>query len=151
MADYTKATDDQLRQELARRNLDTRGDRDALIARLTENDSSQSGSDDSAEAGQYDAKTDDELRSLLAEKGLPNDGERMVLLSRLQVNEGDGSPDRSKQFPGAGDERQTRGTTTWEDPEKRGEDTGFVSTADTKPGTTKAVDKDQPQVPATPS
>lgn len=153
MGDYDDMKVDDLRDELEERGLDTQGNKPDLVKRLEADDRGE----EAPEPGEYDTASDDDLRSTLAEKGLPTDGDRALLLSRLQANAGteEGTKpqevDRKKQHPGAGDERQTRSTTAWEDPSKRGEETGFVSTADTKPGSTNAVDEKRQHVPATPS
>lgn len=128
--DYSKMSDDDLRAELGKRSLNTSGDTATMVARLQEDDAKKQAA---ASGGGSNDGNSDEAESLSGYEGTPEDA------------------DRSKQHPGAGDPKVKEGTTSWEDPSKRGEDIGFVSTADTKPGTTNAVDKDNPHVPATPS
>lgn len=133
--DYQKMSDAELAAEAQSRNISVQGSRDDVIKRL-ETDDDDGGNGNSPES--------------LSENLERNDKGEVYAEGEQGTDE---DADRSKQRPGAGDARDgtQAGHHRLEDPAQRGEETGFTSTEDTKPGTTKAVDKDQPHVPAVPS
>lgn len=71
MADYDEMTDDQLREELASRDLVTTGDREDLISRLKENDASGNNDD-----GPSQTDTSDDSNKTGGEHGTQEDADR---------------------------------------------------------------------------